>query len=555
MTAAGGKKVVWGIDIASSAIKGVKVRLTEEGVPLIIDADIVPLEGSPSAQETPGRDRRIWQALQAFCERHDIGPEPIIAGLPGQHFFTRPFNVFVVGTRTESELVRYELEQHVPFGLDAVLWDYDTFPATGPSDREVDGLLFAMKKDILNNYLLSLSAADVEPEEVQAAPIALHNFVCHELQPVEPLLVVDIGAAGTTLLAIQGPRYWLRTIRVGGDALTDRLQRAFAPRDVKREDAEAIKLNLPSLSRRGEVMSALRPSLRIIVSELRTAIDHLKREHDVQFEKMILLGGGSHAYGLSRLISDELKIRVVTPAGLGHIEVGEEADPAYVNRNLPSLATPIGLALQGLGLGRSKVNVIGATLSRRRSQTMHRRVALVSLAALLLFTVILGGFSQWRGSVMLDRLAELEARTLQLTTRHRKYLALTRPGESDRLLDRFEAAGRRRDVWLTVLDKMARILPPENNSRQRSELEAKVWLIGLDMELPPKSDTATSRWRPARCCAMTDRISRTPNGRSGLRWRTTPGMSIETWRLCRLSAPRTWRFPAAPRPNDTTWSG
>ena len=185
------RKAVWGLDIASSAIKGVKMRLAGNR-PEIIAADIVPLEGATGAQDASGRGRHIWQALQRFHEKHEIASDDVIVGLPGRLFFMRPFNVFAVGTRTEEELVRYELEQHIPFGLDAVLWDHESFPPTGPSDREVDGLLFAMKKDVLSNYLLSLSAVDVEPRQVQAAPIALRTFIEYEMNPEQPVLVVEV---------------------------------------------------------------------------------------------------------------------------------------------------------------------------------------------------------------------------------------------------------------------------------------------------------------------------------------------------------------------------
>jgi len=476
-----GRRTVWGLDIASSAIKGVKMRLVE-GRPEIVEADIAPLEGPPASKKNPGRDRRIWQALQRFRQKHEIGSEDVIAGLPGRCFFTRAFNVFVVGTRTESELVRYELEQHIPFGLDAVLWDHEAFPPTGPSDRELNGLLFAMKKDVLNDYLLSLSAAEVEPREIQAAPVALQSFIRYEMNPQEPTLVVDIGAEGTTLLVIHGARYWLRTLSVGVNGTTEALQRAFLPEEISREQAEAIKLNLSSLKRRAEVVELLEPSLRRYVGELRNGLRHLVQEHRVRFEKLVLVGGGAHLCGISRMIAEGLKIRTATPAGLGRIAIAPSARPAYVNRHVASFATAIGLGLQGLGLASTRVNVMGATLMRRRSQTLYRRAAVAGVIFLALFTGILGGFSSWRKATLTEATERLSKPLSTLAQRNRLWKKASRQSQAEARMNEFVKLAAQRGAWLTVMDKVAKILP--ENDRPTTPRRERVWLLNLDVSAP-----------------------------------------------------------------------
>ena len=475
-----GKKVVWGLDIASSAIKGVKMRLVGDR-PEIIAADIVPLEWVAGAPDPPGRGRHIWQALQCFQEKHDLASAEVVVGLPGGLFFTRPFNVFVVGTRTEEELVRHELEQHIPFGLDAVLWDHESFPSTGPSDRELDGLLFAMKKDVLNNYLLSLSAVEVEPRQIQAAPIALHTFIRYEMNPEEPVLVVDVGAESTTLVAHHGERYWLRTMNIGANVTTDVLQRAFAQQEITREQAETIKLNLPALKRRGEVVELLTPGLRGYVGEIRNGIEHLTKEYRVTFAKIVLVGGGALSSGLSRLLGEELKMRVVTPAGLGRVAVSAHADVGYVNRHLTSFATAIGLGLQGLGLSKTRVNVVGATLMRRRSQTFYHRLGVAGVVLLALFTGLLGSFSTWRRSSLADGTARLKQPLDRLAQRDRLWKKAGQRSLAEVRMDEFTRLAAQRKAWLTVMDKVARMLP--ENKRPTTPWQDRVWILGLDLSV------------------------------------------------------------------------
>lgn len=478
-------KSVWGLDISASAIKGVQMRAEGERIELL-DAEIISLEGPENPDDAPGRDRRIWQALQRFTADRRIGRNRVAVGLPGSIFFMRPFNVFLVGDRSEAELVRFEMEQHIPFGLDAVLWDHEMFPPAEATPRNREGLLFALKKDVLNNYLLSLSSASIEPAQLQAAPLALYNFIRYELQPSEPMLVADIGAANTTLLAISGARYWLRTLNIGGDFMTAAVQNAFRPRDISAADAEELKVSLASLSRRGEMIEKLAPAMRGFVGELRNGINVMKQEHKLAFDRLTLVGGGSAMYGLPRLLGDELRMRVVVPAGLGRIEISDKVDPAYVHGNLPQLATAIGLGLQALGQTATRVNMVGATLVERRSQTMVRRSAAMGAVAALVLVLMLGAFAQWRAAVCREAVDKLNADLGPLKTRRDTFRKLEARGDAEAWLDGIRTMATSRSVTLLVLDKIARILPDENGSRSAAETK-KMWLISLSLRPNPKA--------------------------------------------------------------------
>ncbi len=473
-------KTVWGLDISASAIKGVRMRLDGERIQ-ILDADIVPFEGEAAPAEAPGRDRRIWQALHRFVGRHPLGRDRVVVGLPGSIFLVRPVNVIQVGERTEAELVRFELEQHIPFGLDAVLWDYELFDNPDAVSREREGLVFAMKKEVLNNYFLSLSTVKIEPTMAQAAPLALYNFVRHELDLSQPTLVADIGAGNTNLLAIHGPRYWMRTLNVGGDTMTAALRTAFRPRELTPEEAESIKIHLGSLTRRGEVIERITPALRAFVGEIRNGCRHMAQEHKQSFDRMFLLGGGAGMYGLARLLSEELKMRVIIPAGLGHIEPVGTVDPAYVSAHLPLLATAIGLGLQGLGKSATRVNMVGATLVERRSQTVVRRSLAAGLAAALAVTVASGLYASWRKSACTAAADKLEALIEPIRNRDAVYRRQKLPGNAEAVLARYEELAADRGIWLTVLDKIAGILPPENR-RPTAPQNRKLWLLRLSLK-------------------------------------------------------------------------
>ena len=46
--------------------------------------------------------------------------------------------------------------------------------------------LFAVKKEIVNNFLANLQATGIEVSGIQIAPLALYNFVMYDQQPASP---------------------------------------------------------------------------------------------------------------------------------------------------------------------------------------------------------------------------------------------------------------------------------------------------------------------------------------------------------------------------------
>jgi type IV pilus assembly protein PilM len=475
-------RTVWGLDIAASAVKGVRMRVDEDRV-RILAADILPIEGEPVSADASGRERRIWQALQVFEAKYRLSRERVVVGLPGPLFFTRPFNVFLVGNKSEAQLAQFELEQHIPFGLDAVAWDYEIFEPEDMGSRERKGLLFAMKKDTLNSYLLSLAAAKIEPAQIQAAPLALWNFVKYELTPDSPLIVADIGSRSTNLIAANGERYLARMINKGGENLTSAMHFLFQSKNVSREEAETIKTHTMEVERRAELADRLMPALRAYVGEMKNAVEHLQDEHGVKFSRMMLLGGGSAMYGLQRLLTQELDISVSVPAGLGRIECAGKPMTAYVNEHLPQLATAIGLGLQGLGRQATRVNLVSATLDRRRKETGVRRAAVTALAAALVLMVAYGLFSMWRRSVYTSGMERLRGSLGPVALQWQAVREFSKPTPAEEQLKLLSQMAVQRTVWPLVLDKFARLLP-EN---QRSSLDArkKFWLIRLSLRSKP----------------------------------------------------------------------
>ena len=163
---------VWGIDVGKCALKALKVRMASDGRTEILAHDYVEhsrILSQPDADD----DALITAALEKFLSRNDITNDRVVVSVPGQHTLARFSKLPPVEPKKIPDIVRYEADQQIPFDMDEVIWDYQTFQEEDAPDIEVG--IFAMKRELIHAYLLHFENAGIEPMLVQSAPLALYN--------------------------------------------------------------------------------------------------------------------------------------------------------------------------------------------------------------------------------------------------------------------------------------------------------------------------------------------------------------------------------------------
>ena len=487
-----GSNTIWGIDIGGSAVKAIKLRVippkrsrrkpqavTPERLE-ILATDIVPCRGEPPPGEPNPRHTRVVNALTEFRLRNRIRDERIVAALPGSSALVRPFDAVLVGGKSIDEIVHYEISQLIPFGLDSVVWDYELFQAHEDQTKH-EGLLFAVKKETLNGYLLGLNAANLEVDDVQAAPLALYNFIRHQYRPKTPLLAIDMGASCTDLVVIYGDRYWVRSAPIGGNMITRELARSF---NLPFDKAEAVKQNVGKAKFQRRILEALLPALRAYVGELQNAMAAFRAQAEhVHFDKILLLGKASRTVGLHKLLTSALGGEVVTPAGFNNISLADGVDAAAVRQNVPAFAVAAGLALQGANKASTKVTLVVEGAARRRLVSRTRPFLFATSAALTLLLGSMIAFGHYRLGV-LNKANEHVNETLgRFSKINMQYRNLERPTAKERRMRELEELGNRPEVWLKALADLTESLP--RNKDLARHPERRIWLSDLKIEINP----------------------------------------------------------------------
>jgi len=349
-------KTVWGIDVGQCALKALRLQW-RDGKLRVLGFDVIEhakILSQPDADE----QALIRSALGKFVSRNSLKGSTIVISVPGQASFTRFIKLPPVETRKIPEIVRYEARQQIPFNLEDVVWDYQTIakPASaGP--REVEVGIFAMKKDIVNDYVSDFLAMRVEPDIVQMAPVALYNYLRYEKKEGSgATLLMDVGAENTNLVIADGERVWIRNVPIGGNNFTNALGREFK---LPFSKAESLKRHAAESKHSRQVFQAMHPVYGDLLTEVQRSIGYYTSLHrDSRVERVVGLGSSFRLPGLAKYISQNLGVDVSVAekiAGLGDTEV---LSAPLFKENALSFGVAFGLAIQGLGVATIQTSLL-----------------------------------------------------------------------------------------------------------------------------------------------------------------------------------------------------
>ena len=373
-------QAVWGIDVGRCALKAVRMRVAAEGKVEIVAHDYLE-HAKILSQPDADRQELIANALEKFLSRNDISKDRVVVSVPGQHTLARFTKLPPVAPKRIPDIVRYEADQQIPFDMDEVIWDYQTFEQEGLPDVEVG--IFAMKRELLREHLLHFEQAAIEPTVVQCAPLAIFNFAQHEgLLGSETSVLLDIGAENTDLVIATPGSLWTRTIPIGGNRLTDALVASFKLSFTK---AEGLKRTAETSKYRRQIFQAMRPIFSDLVQELQRSIGFYSSTHrDTQIDKVVGLGNVFRLPGLQKYLQQNLGMTVEIPTTFKNVAPSESAKAGALTEEFLSFPVAFGLAVQGLELTKVTSNLLPTEIAKQVVWRKKRPAFAAAAACLLL---------------------------------------------------------------------------------------------------------------------------------------------------------------------------
>jgi type IV pilus assembly protein PilM len=362
-------------------VKAVKMRRTKVGAEVLAFDSI---SRTPPSDESGDRDYHLRNAVSTLAERNNFGRTPLVVSIP-EPAFSRFIPLPPVDKKRIPEVVRYEARQQIPFPIEEVVWDYQPVREPAEIGEETEVAIFSLRSQFVYALLANLSLCRLQPRAVLPVPLALYNFLTFDRDVARGTIVVDIGAGSTDILICDPENFRVRNITVSGNGIT----RALADRlKIARDEAEALKRECTDPAQAQRLFKLIQPTLNDLIGQVQRTIGFFKSQiHNVRIEQALLLGNTFRLPGVAEYFVDQLGADRMPSDVLERVTLASSVDGEALKDMLPSLGVVMGLALQGIGVGRVQVNLMPHELLARQEVAKKRPSAVAAVACL---AVLLG---------------------------------------------------------------------------------------------------------------------------------------------------------------------
>lgn len=343
----GKNKHLVGLDIGSSSIKACELNHTKKGYSLrnIAIAEIDPgfiVDGVIS------QPSELARAISALFKENKFREKNVALAIGGYSVIMKNICVQKAEEKAMYESVTMEAEQYIPFDINDVNIDFHVLGQNKHNVDQLDILLVAAKKEIIEEYTGIVESVGITPEVIDVDVLALQN--CYKFSHGNgdhTTALIDIGASKTSLNIIKNSiPVFMRDVSLGcgqiDQQIASRCECSIADAQKIKLDRKADKITVEEFN---EIESLV---IKNWCTEIRRAIDFYYSTYpDDSFNQVILSGGGANIKEFHKLLALETssKVEVINPFINVQINRGK-FDSAYIDSIAPQVAVCIGLALR-----------------------------------------------------------------------------------------------------------------------------------------------------------------------------------------------------------------
>jgi type IV pilus assembly protein PilM len=363
------------MEIGAHAIKA--IRLEREGDSVrVTDFAHIPHRKVLTTPDLD-QDEMIRLSLGQLVSQKSLEGEHLVMSVPGHSAFARFAKLPPVEPKKVPDIVKFEAVQQIPFPIEQVEWDYQTF--TSDDSPEIEVGIFAITRERVQHQLSLYGDVGISPEMLSLSPVSVYNAMAYDLQlegTKDPVVFLDIGTQATDVIVAEEGRCWIRTFPLGGTHFTEAIASAFK---LGYSKAEKLKQEAATSKYAKQIMQAMRPVFTDLLQDLQRSIGYYQSLHpEIELKTMVGLGSTFKIPGLRKFLGQQLQIDVVRLDEFKRIAVaGREA--ASFAENAVNMATAYGLAIQGVGLARIDANIM--PVGTLRDQLWHAKTKWFAAAA------------------------------------------------------------------------------------------------------------------------------------------------------------------------------
>ena len=375
------------LDIGASAIRLCELAQTKTGYQLTKFYQ-KEYNSDPALEEEIRRNLRR-NALQELLKEAKSRTKRTLFAVPGQSVFTRTRALPPVPDYKVTQIVKYEIQQQIPFALDQIAMDYQILDRTEAGGYDV--MMAAIKVDVVDKHIDILQSAKRSVDVVDVCPFAAYNWLKHTGEfgdQGECVALIDMGAATTDIVIERGNQFrFTRPLNIGGNDITQAIAATFAMNFVDAERVKRERAFAPTgdAKRDGKGGEAIGQVLHRLVSEIVRSFAYFRSlPGGGQVNRVILCGGGACLRNIIPYMQRQLGLEVRIAQPLAGLAIAPAAQ--QVSDRPEQACVVLGLALRNRETVPLEINLIPPRVLeavRRKEQVFYWALSLSALALVM----------------------------------------------------------------------------------------------------------------------------------------------------------------------------
>lgn len=343
------KSPVVGVDISSSAVK--VLELSRSGDHFRVERYAVePLPQNAVVEHAITEVELVADAVGRAFKRSGTRLKHAAVAVPAAHVITKtikmPANLTDLDRQSQIEM---EADHYIPYPLDEVNMDYHVLEGTDPGATDVDVLIAACRKEVVDDYLAVIQRPGITASVVDIETYAMENafaLIASHMPGAgmeKTIAIFDAGATTTTLNVVHNGRsVYTRDHNFGGRQLTEEIQRRYG---LSYEEAGLAKKQggLPD----NYQTDVLRPFMEAMCQEIMRSLQFFYSSSPFNsVDQLLLAGGCAQIAGVDELVAARVGVPALVANPFAGMSLASRIKPQALGNEAPSLMICCGLALR-----------------------------------------------------------------------------------------------------------------------------------------------------------------------------------------------------------------
>ena len=493
-------KTFLGIDFGAGTLKIAEFEPADGGGLKLVRFGVRAL-GLPGSQDA-ARDGVLKRALSELLVEGGFVSRQANISAPGYQVFSKFVKLPPVDASKISQIIQYEAQQNVPFPLAESAWDHQILGTAADGAREV--LLVAIKAEVVEKLFAVGESVGLKMEVVDASMAALANAFRYNYGDVAGCsILIDIGAKTSNVLLFEKNKFYVRTVPVGANTIT---QEYSAESKVPFAESEKFKISQGFVSLGGAYeepddakVAAVSKVARNVLTRL-----HMQVNQTVQFyrtqqggsapQRVYLCGGGSVMAYSAEFFQEKLNLPVEYFSPFRNIQIDPSVNVEELEKSASFFGEVVGLGLRNIADCPVELNLLPKS-SKARQDFNSKKPFLVAAA----FVAAAG---VWAAGLFYTKVAAVHREGLATISEKVEPLARVETSlkseevklsEVHKQTDQLGAWLSERAYWPDILTEVRSILKAtEAETSQKLGVPVGIWVDTFYSTEPPKPEVAAA---------------------------------------------------------------